>query len=120
MCHFLLPSRNKTKHDLDGRYADEAMELLVREMHDAGTRPSQSQAKVFGGGRMFSHKHKDHVLNIGDRNIEAARRLLRKHGLSSASESLAGVGHRSIVFDIASGDVWVRHSPEQASQRDVA
>ncbi|HUY03558.1 MAG TPA: chemotaxis protein CheD [Rhodocyclaceae bacterium] len=122
MCHYLLPSRKEARALApDGRYGDEAMRLLERAMHDAGTVPAEYQAKIFGGGRMFSGKRwSQDVLDIGTRNIEAARRLLHQHGMATASEHLAGIGHRSIVFDISSGDVWVRHMPEPVERRDVA
>ena len=89
-------------------------------MRAAGTQPRDYEAKIFGGGRMFSFAAGRGALDIGNRNIEVGRLLLRRHGLEPASQHLAGVGHRSIVFDVASGDVWVRHIPEQAGLRDVA
>lgn len=121
MCHFMLPERGAAgTGEPDGRYADEAVSLLVGEMRAAGTQPRDYQAKIFGGGRMFSFAAGKGALDIGNRNIEMGRRLLRGYGLEPASAHLAGVGHRSIVFDVASGDVWVRHMPEQANLRDVA
>lgn len=122
MCHYLLPARHEGKTQaLDGRYGEEAMVLLERAMRTAGTPPREYQAKIFGGGRMFSGRQGNkNVLDIGTRNVEAARRLLHQHGLTAVGEHLAGIGHRSIVFDIASGDVWVRHMSGQVQQRRVA
>jgi len=121
MCHYMLPGRGAARTgEPDGRYAGEAMLLLIGEMRAACTRPVEYEAKLFGGGRMFSFNAGDGVLDIGNRNIEAGRRLLREHGLTLAAEHLAGVGHRSIIFEIASGDVWVKHMPEQTNLRDVA
>jgi chemotaxis protein CheD len=45
---------------------------------------------------------------VGRRNGEAARQLLLAHGIELVSESLFGDGHRQIVFDVATGDVWAR------------
>lgn len=121
MCHYMLPGRSgDAAGQRDGRYADEALDLLIEEMRAAGTQPRDYEAKIFGGGRMFSFAAGGGALDIGNRNIEVGRLLLRRHGLEPASQHLAGVGHRSIVFDVASGDVWVRHMPEQAGLRDVA
>jgi chemotaxis protein CheD len=121
MCHYMLPERNGiTDGRLDGRYANEAVALLVDEMRAAGTQPHEYQAKLFGGGRMFSFAAGNGTLDIGNRNIEVGRRLLRRHGLEPVSEHLAGVGHRSIVFDVESGGVWVRHMTDQTGLRDVA
>lgn len=121
MCHFMLPERNgDAAGQPDGRYADEAINLLADEMRAAGTRMSDYQAKLFGGGRMFPLAAGNGALDIGNRNIEMGRRLLRRHGIEPVREHLAGMGHRSIVFDVASGDVWVRHMPEMTVQRNVA
>ncbi|MCK6385157.1 MAG: chemotaxis protein CheD [Rhodocyclaceae bacterium] len=121
MCHIMLPGRiGKAPDEPDGRYADEAVSLLVDEMRAAGTQPRDYQAKLFGGGRMFDFADGNAALDIGGRNVEAARRLLRRHGLDPVREHLAGVGHRSLVFDVASGDVWVKHMPEMTAQRNVA
>jgi len=45
---------------------------------------------------------------VGRKNGEAARALLQRAGITVHSESLFGVGHRQIMFDVASGDVWAR------------
>jgi chemotaxis protein CheD len=50
-------------------------------------------------------------VRVGRRNGEAARKLLKAHGIEVVSESLFGDGHRQIAFDIASGDVWARQLP---------
>jgi chemotaxis protein CheD len=39
-----------------------------------------------------------------------ARRLLRDRGIPIVSESLYGEGHRKIIFDVSTGDVWARRS----------
>lgn len=121
MCHIMLPERIGTAAgEPDGRYAADALALLFGDMRAAGTQPGEYQAKLFGGGRMFAFKAGHEALDIGRRNIEMARRLLRRHGIEPASEHLAGMGHRSIIFDVASGDVWVKHMPEMAVHRNVA
>ena len=50
----------------------------------------------------------EYRMHIGQKNGEAARSLLAEHGIPIVSESLFGAGHRQVVFDIATGDVWVR------------
>jgi chemotaxis protein CheD len=107
MCHFMLPCRNRPRRArLDGKYADEALELLLGEIKGAVSQPGDYVLKAFGGGRMFrEHGGPD----VAARNAETARELARKSGLHIAAEDLGGEGHRSIIFDIWSGDVWVKH-----------
>ncbi len=121
MCHFMLPSRgHRHGGDLDGRYGDEAVALLVRQMHAQGTKPKEYQVKIFGGGRMFSFDARRADLDVGRRNIDTARNLLAGHGIVPASKHLAGTGHRSLIFEVASGDVWVKHVVGQAGLQHVA
>lgn len=108
MSHFLLPTRGVrlAEADFDGRYGDEALHLVLREFRRAGVPPAQCQAKVFGGGNMFPGQTRAGTIQVGQRNGEAARMLLQAQGIAIASESLFGDGHRQIIFEVASGDVW--------------
>ena len=91
---------------LDARYADEALWLMLRELAQQGVPPRECQAKVFGGGNMFPGQFRSGAMHIGRRNGEAARALLQAHGIPIMSESLFGAGHRQIIFDVSTGDVW--------------
>jgi chemotaxis protein CheD len=114
MCHFLLPSRSSGDRPrdeaLDGRFADEAMEMFRREMDRAGTSPGEYQAKIFGGGRQFADLTAGGVIDVPERNIAAAISLCHAHGLTVTSRHLGLDGSRQIVLDLANGVVWVRHS----------
>ena len=52
-----------------------------------------------------AHTHKEST-HVGRKNGEAARKLLQPHGIPMVSESLFGIGHRQIIFDVSNGDVW--------------
>lgn len=116
MSHFLLASRSsRTPHELDARYGDEAMILMLRGLGRRGVAGRECQAKIFGGGNMFPDRLNSEVLNVGRRNGESARYLLQEHGIAIHSESLFGEGHRQIIFDVATGDVWSRQLPPSSS-----
>jgi len=115
MSHFLLPTRGivVSVHEMDGRYGDEALALLCRDLRAAGAELAQCEAKVFGGGNMFpGNQHargqQARGINVGMRNGEAARELLCMQGVKVVGESLFGIGHRQVVFDVSSGEVWSR------------
>ncbi len=85
------------------------MELILKEFARAKVAPRECEAKIFGGGNMFPKQTKSgSALNIGQKNGEAARRLVSAQGISIISESLFGVGHRQIIFDVGNGHVWSR------------
>jgi chemotaxis protein CheD len=109
MSHFLLSERVAGgPAELDGRYAEEATALMLRDLAREGVTPQQCQAKLFGGGNMFPQHVSPSAGNIGHRNGEAARALMIQHSIPIVSESLFGVGYREVIFDIATGDVWLR------------
>jgi chemotaxis protein CheD len=125
MSHFLLPTRGhdvSEVQELDGRYGDEALELMRQELLRAGVRLSQCQAKIFGGGNMFPAHTRNESTHVGRKNGEAARKLLQQHGIPIVSESLFGIGHRQIIFDVSNGDVWayqVQLSTDEARAHGV-
>lgn len=115
MSHILLSQRpGPLLSALDGRYAEEALCLMLRDLAFFGIGPGQCQAKLFGGAGMFPGKPLPDAFHVGRNNGEAARALVARHGIPVVSESLFGIGHRNVIFDVATGDVWsrqVRHVP---------
>lgn len=114
MCHYLLPSRARDQaQGFDGRYADEALFLLIEELTRAGTCLQDYEVKMFGGGNMFpralAHPARGSRDHVGRKNALAGRELVRRHGMQAKGEDLEGAGHRNIIFDLWSGDVWVKH-----------
>jgi len=110
MCHYMLAERRitigRSSHPmLDGRYAGDAFTLFLQHMVEAGTRPCEYQAKLFGGGNMFNQG--DDSLEIGSRNIERGRELLAANNITLVAEHVGGKGRRKLHFDLRSGDVWL-------------
>lgn len=122
MCHFMLPTRgtSRKRQELDGRYADEAVQLLLREMAERHTQPQEYQIKIFGGGNMFPQQRGRNGFlkcnDVGIRNIEAARLLLKEQHFPLPTEHVGGDGHRKLMFNLCDGDVWVRHVKEYKNQ----
>jgi chemotaxis protein CheD len=113
MSHFLLARRGGELNvvpKLDARYGEEAMWLMLRELERYGVRPEECRGKIFGGANMFPGQTSIEALSVGRKNGEAARELLLAHHIPVASESLFGIGHRQIIFNIATGDVWARQN----------
>lgn len=124
MCHYMLGRRRGPKHkataELDGKYADEALQLLLREIDAVGGNPREYEVKLFGGGNMFApvgndpearsqgSRNQARGINVADDNVVAGRELLARHGFAISAEQLGGRGHRQVIFEISSGDVWVR------------
>lgn len=112
MCHYLLPSAGTDRNtgELDGRYADQAMRLFMRELARTSTQPQQYQVKLFGGGSQFPRLMQSTAADgVPARNIEAGLRLLADHGFTIEAQHVGGTGHRTLVFELWCGHVWLRH-----------
>ncbi|MCQ8129143.1 chemotaxis protein CheD [Methylomonas rivi] len=111
MCHYLLPmckGRDCGK-TLDGRYAHDAMKLFVGELHKAGGKPHDFEAKMFGGGNQFPGKSQVCPIDVSAQNVKSGRELLGLYGFNIKAEHLGGTGHRNVIFDVWSGEVWLKH-----------
>ena len=108
MCHYMLPHGRRQSPVLDGRYAEDALQMFLDEVRKAHAHPRDFDIKMFGGGNQFP-SHRNHPYPVSERNIHLGRSLLAQHGLHVKSEHMGGVGHRNVIFELWSGHVWVKH-----------
>jgi len=115
MCHIQMPGRGAQRgsETLDGRYADDAFALFDQILTRHGSAHQEYVAKLFGGGNMFPDNLAGSI-EVGNRNVVAARRLLAERKLQPAKEHVGGAGHRKLIFDLATGDVWLAFSNLEA------
>lgn len=108
MCHYVLPSRHRRLHlALDGRYGDEAIELLVSALRAAGTGPGDYEARLWGGADLYGEGGAP-VTKIGTRNAARGRWLLRQHGFHLLQLDVGGSMHRTVELGMATGGVAMR------------
>lgn len=117
MCHFMLPQR-RGEHaaTLDGRYADEALSLMLDEVDALQAHADEFRVSVYGGGNMFPNIGAANRLHVGKQNVLAAWQLLSHYGLTCHESDVEGIGHRKLTFDIASGEISHRHSASTCDQ----
>jgi chemotaxis protein CheD len=109
MCHYLLPGRcTGTSGPPDARYADGAIGLFLRDVHRANTTPQQYEVKMFGGGEQFPELSIPAPLDVAGHNIATGIALLEQNGFHLTVRELGGTGARRLIFDIGTGDVWLR------------
>lgn len=105
MNHFMLPAPGPDSGNsaLSARYGDHAISILVEHIVRLGGRPSQLEAKVFGGGRVI-----DAMTDVGQNNVNFAREQLRRLGIQVTAEDVGDVHPRKVYFSPATGRVHVR------------
>jgi len=119
MCHFLVPQRTGRATELDARYGTEAILMLIRSAVELDTDPADYQFKVFGGGNMFPTLQSSEQGDVGRKNAACALSLLTQIGHAVVAQHVGDCGHRNIVFDVWSGDVWLQHRRLRQIPREV-
>lgn len=117
MAHIMLPdSKAISKPGGPGRYADTAVRAVVEEMEKLGSRRRDMRAKMAGGACMFTIPGATNPKNvpgpalgmqIGERNIKAAKRALRDLGIPLVAEDTGGTYGRTMRFHISDGKVTI-------------
>jgi chemotaxis protein CheD len=100
MVHIMLPDSREAK-DLPkpGKFADTAVPLLLEELARLGVNKSQLRAKMAGGAQMFSMPGKESaIFSVGNRNIEATKKMLSAAGIRIVAEDTGGNKGRSVEF----------------------
>jgi chemotaxis protein CheD len=107
MCHYVLPQlrRPATSPGLDGRYADHAVRMFLREIARHGTSPAEYETRMYGGGRQFPPHQRGRAPDVARDNIEAGLDLLGRFGFRLVRTDVGGIGPRRLAFDIATGEV---------------
>ncbi|MDD1695196.1 MAG: chemotaxis protein CheD [Methanoregula sp.] len=100
MVHIMLPE-SAGRSDRPGKYADTAIPLLLKELSALGCRNRSLKAKMAGGACMFEYFGTN--LNIGERNADKVRALLKEHNIPLVKEDVGGKIGRSVTFQPANG-----------------
>jgi len=128
MSHCLLPSRGLVpeappwpvpggppfRQQLDlssfsGKYIDETFEIFFAQMSKHATNQKEYQVKIFGGGNMFELTGTS-LLTVGEKNLTMLRSILNREQMQITAQHVGGKGHRNVIFELWSGDCWVRHA----------
>lgn len=88
LSHIMLPSsiqfeaRDVQKY----KFADTAIECLIRRMEEMGANRRRMKAKIAGGAQMFAASNGSSLANIGARNVEAVKAELRRLAIPILAE----------------------------------
>ncbi len=107
LLHFQLPearmdAARAAAHPL--MFCDTGLTRLLAEMAMLGADIRGLKVKLAGGAKMLQHG----TLDIGNRNHQAARKQLWKHGLFVAAEDCGGSTARTLYLRGADGAVRLR------------
>ena len=103
LIHIMLPLNMETDRKNTFKYADTGIRATLREMEMKGANRSAITAKIAGGARMFEVSGGS-LGNIGQRNGESVRQILKMEKIRLAWEDVGGTVARTMEFDGATGN----------------
>lgn len=107
LVHIMLPLNMEAGRKNTMKYADTGIRETLKQMTAAGAARSRITAKIAGGAKMFDLG--DSAMgNIGARNIESVKTILRMEKIRILREDVGGGIARTLLFDVSNGAGCVR------------
>jgi chemotaxis protein CheD len=110
LVHVMLPDSTlaKTGTINEAKYADTGIVVLLRQLLKMGAEKHHLKAKIAGGAQMFQFASSNDLMRIGQRNVEAVERELKKHGIPLVAKDVGGNNGRTIEFNPKTGVLQIR------------
>lgn len=109
LCHYLLPKMPHAMYknlelfdEIKGRYGNTAL-ALMKDLMSHYAPLSEFQLRMYGGSESSSS------FTIGEQNIVYAQQWLKLEHLKLTQMDFGGRVSRSLVFEMATGEVKVKH-----------
>lgn len=117
LAHVLLPaSEGKSSADEEpARYADTGIDILIRKLSAMGASPRRLVVKLAGGAAVLGAGNAE-KFKIGQRNAEAIKERLKRHGVSPAAIDIGGTKGRTLEVHINTGKTYVRTAASPANE----
>ena len=108
LAHVLLPSRALTRHvDRPAKVPHTAVPTMLEQMVQLGASPRRVVARLVGGASMFTNLSAPGTIQMGERNVVAARQVLNAHHIPVIGEAVGGDFGRTVRLRCGSGRVEV-------------
>lgn len=107
--HIMLPDINLAKSKKNkAKFANTAVEIMLKEMIDLGAVSRRIKARIAGGANMFPTVNRNSTMHIGARNIAAVKDELKKRKIRLVAEDTEGNYGRSVEFFLETGMVRIK------------
>ena len=109
LAHIMLPDSSMARERGNpAKFADTAIEAMVEELTKRGTECSHVEAKLVGGACMFSFAGKSPLMDIGQKNVTAVKRVLCGKGIRIVAEDTGKNYGRCVEFCCSTGKLKVK------------
>lgn len=108
LAHTMLPEYEEGRDQRNPiKYVDTAIYVMLDDLVRSGSEKKDIVAKISGGAQMFSYLGPE-IMNVGDRNVSVAKKVLKKENIRLAGKDTGGNSGRTVILDTTTGSVIVR------------
>ena len=109
LVHIMLPSSLEVKSNANiAKFADTGIPELVKRLEAKGAVRSRMVAKIAGGARMFAFQSKSELSAVGERNVEATKKVLAELRIPIIAEDTGENYGRTVTFFPETGDYEIK------------
>ena len=109
LAHCMLPEAAQFQNNSNtAKFVDTAIEQLVQDMEKLGALKRRIVAKLAGGAQMFAFSSSNENLRIGDRNVDAANKILKQMGIPIVSSDVRENYGRTVELFAADGSLIIK------------
>ena len=109
LVHYMLPDSTKLKNNSNiAKFGDTGIKELYKQVVANGASPRRLVAKIAGGAKMFEVSGLSQVGNVGERNSEEAKIILKELKIPLIAEDIGLNYGRTVVLDCNNGDYIIK------------
>lgn len=109
MVHYMLPDSTLLKNNSNiAKFGDTGIRELYNRMVRQGAVPRRMVAKIAGGAKMFEVSGLSNVGNVGERNIQQAKKMLKELQIPLVAEDTGLNYGRTVTLHCETGEFFIK------------
>ena len=99
LLHCMLPDSTQIRNNSNvAKFADTGIKELLRQLEIKGVSRMRLKSKIAGGAQMFAFDSKSEMMQIGNRNVEACKSILKQLQIPIVAEDTGLNYGRTVTF----------------------
>lgn len=109
LVHYMLPDSTKLRNNSNiAKFGDTGIQELLKQVLAQGASQRRLVAKIAGGAKMFEVSGLSSVGNVGERNAEQAKLMLKKLNIPLIAEDTGLNYGRTVELNCENGDFIIK------------
>lgn len=109
LVHYMLPDSTQLKNNTNvSKFGDTGIRELLRQILAAGAVKRRLVSKIAGGASMFEVSGTSSIGSVGERNAEAARKILKELQIPLIAEDTGLNYGRTVELNCENGDFLIK------------